>query len=365
MRNLECSIGNIKLKNPLMTAAGPNVLNAELMIDAYKNGASCIVTKTFSLKPARDRRPTIKRATLRGLLNAETWSENSIEKNIEEILKVKKENIPLIVSIGYKPDELRELGRLVEREIEPLGIEFSTHYIRGGLQELVECAKALRENVSLPIFFKVSPSIQDLEFLGKEVSRFVDGFVAINSFGPALDFDPENLDNILGSDNGYGWLSGPPILPIALRIVDTLTNIQDKPVIGVGGISRGIDVVKFIMVGASSVQICSEAIKKGHRIYQDILREIDEFLMKKGYNSLSEIKGIFKDYIRKRKIFSEKARAYVIEDLCDGCKACFYHCFKKAIVIKDKASIDKERCIGCGYCIDFCPKNAIKLREDL
>lgn len=364
MRSLECKIGEIKITNPLMTAAGPNVLNAELMIDAYKNGASCIVTKTFSLKKAEDKRPTIKRTVCRGLLNSETWSESSIEKNIEEILKVKKEDVPLIVSIGYKPDELMKLGKIVEKEICPLGIEFSTHYIKGGLSELVDCARSLRKTVSIPIFFKVSPSIQDLEFLGKEVSKYVDGFVAINSFGPALDFDPENLENILGSESGYGWLSGPPILPIALRIVDTLTSIQDKPVIGVGGISKGIDVIKFIMVGASAVQICSEAIKKGNSIYNKILKEIDEFLNKNNYNSISEIKGIFKEAIKKRKIFSNKARTYVLEDLCNGCKACIINCFKGAIILKEKAYIDKERCTGCGYCIDFCPNKAILLKEE-
>lgn len=361
MRSLECKIGDIKIKNPLMTAAGPNVLNAELMIDAYKKGASVIVTKTFSLKPAQDKRPTIKRTVCRGLLNSETWSESSLEKNIEEILKVKKENVPLIVSIGYKPDELRKLGKIVEKEISPLGIEFSTHYIKGGLSELVDCARSLRETVSLPIFFKVSPSIQDLDFLGNEVSKYVDGFVAINSFGPALDFDPENLENILGSEKGYGWLSGPPILPIALRIVDNLTSMQDKPVIGVGGISKGTDVVKFIMVGASAVQICSEAIKKGHSIYDKIIKEIEEFLDKKNYNSISEIKGIFKEAIKKRKIFSHRARAYVLKDLCNGCKACINNCFKAAILFKEKAFIDKKKCIGCGYCTDFCPENAIVL----
>ncbi len=364
MPSLECEFAGIKIKNPLMTAAGPNVLNAELMIDAYNSGAACIVTKTFSLKPAMDKRPTIKRTVLRGLLNSETWSEFSLEKNIEEILKAKKEDIPLMVSIGYKPDELKELGKIVEKEIEPIGIEFSTHYIKGGLSELVECAKSLRKTVSLPIFFKVSPSITDLDFLGKEVSRYVDGFVAINSFGPALDFDPENLDNILGSENGYGWLSGPPILPIALRIVDTLTSIQDKPVIGVGGISKGIDVIKFIMVGASAVQICSEAIKKRHTIYGEILNEIEEFLNKKGYNSLNEIKGIFKEARKNRKIYSYRARAYVKIESCDGCKACLLNCFKKAIMVEEKAYIDTEKCIGCGYCIDFCPKHAIKLKEE-
>uniref|UniRef100_A0A7C4YIB6 Dihydrothymine dehydrogenase n=1 Tax=candidate division WOR-3 bacterium TaxID=2052148 RepID=A0A7C4YIB6_UNCW3 len=364
MPEITSYINDIKIRNPLMTAAGPNVLNAELMIDAYKKGAGCIVTKTFSLKPAEDRRPTIKKTVSKGLLNAETWSEFTIEKNIEEILKVKRENIPIIVSIGYKPEELIKLGRIVEKEIEPLGIEFSTHYIKGGFEELLECAKSLRNSVSLPIFFKVSPSITELEFLGKEVSKYVDGFVAINSFGPALDFDPENPENILGSENGYGWLSGTPILPIALRIVDTLTNIQNKPVIGVGGISSGIDVVKFIMVGASAVQVCSEAIRKGHSIYGKMIDEIIEFMERKGFESIVELKGYFKKVLKERKIFSNKARAFVIEERCDGCKACIYHCFRNAIILNEKAFILKERCIGCGYCIDFCRKNAIVLKEE-
>ena len=138
---------------------------------------------------------------------------------------------------------------------------------------------------------KISPGFPALEELVKEAEPVVDAFVAVNSYGPALDFDPVRCRPQLGSAWGQGWMSGRPLQPIALGIVCRLARIISKPIIGVGGISTGEDAVKFLMAGASLVQVCTAAISEGPAAYGRIAGEISEWLDQNGYKNLPEITG--------------------------------------------------------------------------
>ncbi len=364
MSDLSITINNIVFANPVFTAPGPNVRSAELMTDAVNGGAGGIVSKTISIKPAKDRRPTITRTSCNGIMNCETWSEIPAEIYIEHLKKIKKLNIPLIVSIGYTSEEVSYLGSLVENEVSPDAYEFSTHYVGKSLIPMVEIAKSLRQAVSKPIFMKISPAFPDIKSLVKAVSPIVDGFVAINSFGPVLDFDVETGMSSLSSNYGQGWISGPPILPLGLRIVREISSVQDKPVIGVGGVSSGVDAIKYFMVGASAVGICSAAIRNGNSIYGRIAFEIEQWLETHNYSSIDEIKGIYVKNLNKRIIFNEVPVISVDQNECIGCSTCVSKCIQAALYVKTdkkKADVYRDRCIGCGYCISFCPQKALSL----
>lgn len=298
MAEIKTTVCGIDFENPVMPAAGPNVKTAELMIRASKLGAGAIVSKTFSVIPADDPRPTMKKTIGGGLLNCETWLEDSYQNFIEELRKLKESTSsendsapPFIASIGYSAEDVDFLGRLLEKEIKPDAIEFSTHYTGNNIKPLIDVAESLHKAVSVPVWMKISPGFPALEELAKAAEPFVDAFVAVNSYGPALDFNPERCRKSLGSDWGQGWLSGPPLQPIALGIVCRLSRILNKPVIGVGGISCGEDAVKFIMAGAELVQVCTAAIHEGPGAYGRIASEISDWLDKNGYADVKEIKG--------------------------------------------------------------------------
>jgi Pyruvate/2-oxoacid:ferredoxin oxidoreductase delta subunit len=298
-------------------------------------------------------------------MNCETWSEMPPKEFIEECQKVKAADVPLIVSMGYRPEEVSRLGPWVEQEIEPDAIEFSTHYVGRSVDPLLEVAQALRDSVNVPIWMKVSPNFPDIEALARAVAPVVDGFVAINSYGPVIDFDVETGEPVLGSDYGQGWMSGPPILPIALRVVYQLTSVQDKPVIGVGGIEKGVDAIKFFMVGAAAVQICSAAIKDGHGAYGKVAQEMDTWLEKHDFLSLAEIKGFYKTKLRERRGYTSTPVMSVDETKCTGCQACLSRCIQGALHFdesKEVARVWAEHCIGCGFCQDYCAFGSMKLR---
>ncbi|MCK5832435.1 4Fe-4S binding protein [bacterium] len=364
MADLSTRICGIEFKNPVMPAAGPNVRTATQMLAAAESGVGAIVTKTISVKPAEDPRPTIHNTECRGLVNCETWSEIPAEDFIFDCQKIRSLGVPIIASIGYRADEVELLGPMLERELSPDAIEFSTHYVGSSVDPIVEIASRLKAAVSLPIFMKVSPNFPEIERLAEAVSPHVDGFVAVNSFGPTLDFDIEKRVPFLGSQTGYGWMSGPPITPIALRIVNTLTQVQDKPVIGVGGVSSGEDAVKFLMAGASAVQVCSAAIREGHSIYGKIVGEIDSWLDAHDFTSVNEIIGLYDNEIKSAARLSRDVRMSVDPEKCEACGACVKRCVQGALAVIDrKCCVDLTKCIGCGFCASFCKFSALELKE--
>ena len=293
MADLKSRVSGITFPNPVLTAAGPNVGTSARLLEAARGGAGGIVTKTVSVVPAKDPRPTIRKGPCGGLINCETWSEIPVEECLEGYRAVKRAGLPLILSIVYSPEDVKTVGRLLEREADPDAFEFSTHYTGRSPEPLLETARALRGAVEKPIWMKLSPGTSGISELAAKASEFVDGFVAMNSMGPALDFDPELARPALGSSWGQGWLSGPALLPFALGMVFQVSSAQKKPVIGAGGISSGVDAVKFIMAGASLVQVCTAAILEGAFAYGRIASELDKWLSDHGFASPEEIRGLY------------------------------------------------------------------------
>jgi dihydroorotate dehydrogenase len=233
--NLRTKICGIEFPNPIWTAAGPTSASAELLRQAAEGGAGGLVTKTISVRPARVPIPNICSPFSGSLLNAELWSELDYRIFIDQVLpQIKALGLPVIVSVGYSADDLKILGAALEQSGLADVVEFSIHYIDKDIFNLQRTAAAIKDQVSVPVLAKLSPSIGDMEAVVRALDATVDGYVAINSVGPALDFDIETRLPVLGSEDGRGWLSGRAILPIGLHFVAALYSLTAKPVIGVG-----------------------------------------------------------------------------------------------------------------------------------
>ena len=357
MVNINTDFCGMKLKNPIMPAAGPPIRNAETALAAKKGGTGAIVTKTISVTGAKVPRPCMAEPFRGGFLNTELWSELEADQWIEEEYpKIDKMGLPVIIGLGYTGEDIRQLAPKVEPFADAL--ELSTHYLDGDTFPVEEAIRAAKETTNLPVLVKLSPQIDIPTFAKAAEKAGADGIVLINSFGPCLDIDINTGRPLMGSDTGYGWLSGKAIFPLALRCVYQAAQAVDIPIVGVGGINSGEDAVKMIMAGAIAVQVCTAAILEGPDIYQRITLEIEDFMQKKGYSSISDFYGLT---LKKR---TEEASMKPITPVinkndCTACGICVKSCPYQAIVIDKWAEIDEKECFGCGLCATRCPVSAI------
>ncbi|MEM3061465.1 MAG: 4Fe-4S binding protein [Candidatus Bathyarchaeia archaeon] len=391
--DLSVEVCGIKFRNPVMNAAGPLGYDGKTLIKVANGGAGGLVTKTISVIPAKVPRPNmalidrgklfscmmmnldgkpveLTKTSVRdasGMLNVELWSDITFKQWIEKELSIAKStDLPLIASLGYKASDMRRMAKKIEKAGVD-AVEFSTHYVGIDPKPIVEVAKTLKELISIPVFAKLSPHTQEISSLAKAVEKAgVDGIVAINSFGPCLHIDIETGKPYLGGESGYGWISGFPIKPLAIRCVAEIAKAVKIPVIGVGGISSGNDVVEHVMAGASAVQVCTSAIVEGPSIFRRLVFELENYMKSHKYNSIEDFKGIALKYLPKKPKRTKSIPPRVDMEKCKGCGLCVIPCVYEAIKVEKrqgmrlpKAFVDVKKCYGCGLCVSLCPTRAL------
>src|SRR5208337_4924814 len=332
--NLEVNICGLEFRNPILPAAGPPSKDGAMLEAAAKGGAGGLVTKTISVKPAEVPRPCM--AEIRGgFLNTELWSELPKEQWIAtEYDLVRSAGLPVIVGLGYTADQIRELAPLVKPFADAL--ELSTHYVGNDISPIIDALKAAKAAVDVPVFMKLSPhpNIQEIAVALERAGA--DGLVMINSFGPCMSIDLETGLPLMGSKDGFGWLSGAAIKPLALRCVYQAARVVRIPIFGVGGVTNGRDAAEMFMAGASAVQVCTEAILRGPAVYGRIAKELNAFLDSHGYSSVEEIRGLT---IRRMEERGAPRAGHSPE-------------------------VNMQRCSLCGICEKSCPYGAIHTNKE-
>ncbi|MDP6417992.1 MAG: 4Fe-4S binding protein [Candidatus Krumholzibacteria bacterium] len=382
MADLTLSLFGLDFRNPLWPAAGPNVRDGEMCRRQARAGAGALVCKTISSEAApvpKFHMMNLAKNRRGGMLNSELWSELPPEQWLEKEYAIALEGgVPVIASLGYTAEEVVRLGKLAEKAgVDAL--EVTVHYAK---EEPWQVMKALREAVSLPIIAKISPhdpaTVIDT---ARKMEPFVDAIAAINSLGPALRIDIENAGRVLGTELGYGWLTGPPIKPVALRIVFDLARTVKVPIIGVGGIRTGRDVVEFLMAGASAVQVCTQNIYEGPKLWKRLEKELSTWLDDHDYETARELTGIYPRKIAESApelvegvgtsghVPMEGPPPTVIPEKCTLCNICVDSCEYDALLVDKEKNPDavivfEDRCFVCGLCVTVCPTAALDIPLD-
>ena len=359
MSKLTTQLLEFTLKHPMMPAAGPPVRNAAALKACADGGAAALVAKTISTRAAEV--PTPNMADFKTyFLNTELWSELSPEHWIEtEYPQIRahaqEASLPLIIGLGYTAEDIAALAPRVATFAD--AVELSTHYIGDDPRPMQETIRAAKAALDVPVLVKLSPFRDAHRAAVAAQEAGADAIVAVNSFGPTLGIDIEHGGRPwMGSKNGYGWLSGPALKPLALRIVHEVARVVDVPVIGVGGITTGTDVVEFLMAGATAVQVCTAAITKGPGIFGKLAKQLDRWLDKHEYTSVAEIQGL----TLKQTAPEMTHPPELLPKRCIGCNRCVTSCVYDALYLEEKKiRLQPENCAHCGLCLTRCPVDAL------
>ena len=301
--NLQTKIGTLTLDNPTILASGVLGVTAGGLMRAWQGGAGAVVTKTIGTKAQPGHLgPRIVGVRGGGLLNAMGLPNPGVKEYIPEIEAALKEGACVIGSImGNTAAEYRRVAKkLAGIELKALELNVSCPHVGSlyaqGLQpdHVSEVVKAVVKAVGgkVPVWVKL-PGSTDYPRLG-EVALAAEAagaaaIVAINTL-PAIALDAEAQRPSLGG--GIGGLSGPAIKPVAIRAVwELYRSGLTIPIIGVGGILAGTDVIEFLLAGARAVQIGTGVLLEGSAIFKQICCQIVQYLQRHEINNLETLVG--------------------------------------------------------------------------
>jgi dihydroorotate dehydrogenase (NAD+) catalytic subunit len=233
------------------------------LVDLNRLGG--IVTKGLSKEPMEGAPAPRLHPTASGMLNAIGLQNIGVEAFIRDKLPLlKKYHTHLIVNVfGYcLNDYVAVLNRLEDAEgISAYELNISCPNVKqGGMQfgsdpALVEevVGAARKAAAKRPLWVKLSPLVTDIGLMARTAEAAgADALTVANTY-PAMAVDIETGKPVLG--NTTGGLSGPAIKPITVRLVWGVRKAVKIPVIGLGGIETAEDVLEYMMVGASAVQV--------------------------------------------------------------------------------------------------------------
>ena len=300
MANLQTMIGTVNFKNPVFVASGTYGYGTEVAELADVSDLGAIVTKSITRQPREGNPPPRIVETPSGMLNSIGLANIGVEAYIKEMIPLYEElATPIIMNIaGTTMTEYCEILELVESvssNIIGYEINISCPNIKaGGMEFGVDCdlteqlTTQLRKRTDRLLIMKLSPNVTDIASIGVAAELGgADALSAINTLvGMSIDTDSQK-SNI---HYGYGGLSGPAIKPIGLACVHKIYQAVNIPLIGIGGITSGRDVLEYILAGAVAIQV-GTANYRDPDLSKSIIKELNTFLDQKKMTSIIELVG--------------------------------------------------------------------------
>lgn len=264
MDRLKINIGNLKLKNPVMTASGTFGYGTEYsdFIDLSRLGGIFVKGTTLHERQGNDY-PRMAE-TPSGMLNAVGLQNKGVDYFISDIYP-ELENLDTHVIVNVSGSTIEDYVECSSRltslsKIPAIELNISCPNVKeGGMAfgtsvcSAAEVVRAVRNVYNKTLIVKLSPNVTDITEIARAVeAEGADSVSLINTLlGMAIDINKRRpvLSTVTGG------LSGPCVKPVALRMVWQVYNAVKIPVIGMGGISSWQDAIEFILAGSSAIQI--------------------------------------------------------------------------------------------------------------
>jgi dihydroorotate dehydrogenase (NAD+) catalytic subunit len=300
--DLSVQIGALRLRNPILAASGTFGYGLEFahLVNLGKIGG--FVTKGLSREPMEGAPAPRLSVSASGMLNAVGLQNVGVRAFVADKLpKLRSCDTAVIANVfGYTIDDYVEVLRVLEDAEGLAGYELNISCPNvkcGGLQfgsdpeSASEVVAAARKAASRrPLWVKLSPLVTDIKVIAKAVAEAgADALTVANTY-PAMSVDFRAGKSRLG--NQTGGLSGPAIKPITLRLVWEAAQAVSIPIIGLGGIETGTDVLEYIAVGASAVQVGTASFADPGAS-EAIMDQVREAISESKLFSFSEIRDNF------------------------------------------------------------------------
>jgi dihydropyrimidine dehydrogenase (NAD+) subunit PreA len=385
MADLSVGFAGLGLMNPFMLAAGPPTATGEMIQRALEAGWAGAVTKTIAVEPAIDVEPRLARLAIGnrtiGLENIELISQRELEVWVKDIEEIKRHypNHALFASLtaAVVREEWQSLIKQVEEAgVDGLQLDFGCPHgmpgkgmgsVQGQDPTIAgEITRWAKEVATVPVMVKLTPNVTDIVQIGKACEEAeADALAAIDTVSVLIGIDLEEVEPLpsVGGISAFGGYSGPAVKPIGLRCIAQLAKGTRIPLSGIGGIGGWQDAAEYILVGASTVQVCTAVMFRGYRIVEKMKKGLAGYMDQKGFESVAEMRGYVLPKISAHEEldFGYKVVASIDEALCSKCGLCYTACMDggwQAIEMESREVYPRvvmEKCDGCSLCLQVCP----------
>ncbi|MDR1669082.1 MAG: dihydroorotate dehydrogenase [Oscillospiraceae bacterium] len=299
---MNVSVAGVRLKNPLVAVSGCFGFGREYdeYFDISLLGGVCV--KGLNVRGREGNPPPRIAEAPGGCLNSIGLQNPGVEAFLrDELPFLRSKDVAVIANIfGGTAEEYAEAAALIGNAADMLEVNISCPNLKAGgvnfandPRAAAEVTEAVKKAAKIPVCVKLSPNVTDIKTIALACrDAGADALSLINTL-LGMRIDTETRRPVLRMNTG--GLSGSAVFPVAVRCVWQAAAATGLPVIGMGGVSGGADVVEMMMAGASAVGI-------GTVLFQDpaapvrILRELREWCAAHAVSNVSELTGSVQNY---------------------------------------------------------------------
>ena len=400
MANLEINFAGIKSPNPFWLASGPPTSTGYQLMKAVGQGWCGALWKTLGVPvinvSSRYGGINHRGNRLVGLNNIELITDRRLCDNLREMEEVKK-HFPNHAIIASLMVQTKKEWQQIVHDVQNAGadgIELNFGCPHGmcerGMGSAVGQEPAVLETITrwvlevakIPVIVKLTPNISDITEPAQAARRAGANAIAlINTIQSLVGVDIDRFVSypVVDSHSTNGGYCGPAVKPVALNMVKNCAQhpLVQLPISGIGGIENWRDAVEFILVGASSLQVCTAVMHYGFGIIRELTSGLEQYMDSHGFSTIDQFVGKALPNIKPWESLNlnYNIKATIDEKKCIGCQLCHIACddgAHQAIGLNEDKNnrtphIIEENCVGCNLCSLICPvENCITMvrKED-
>jgi dihydropyrimidine dehydrogenase (NAD+) subunit PreA len=413
MADLSIGFAGVRSPNPFWLASAPPTNSGAQIHRAFEAGWGGAVWKTIGA-------PVLNVSNRYGawhygnqkmlaINNVELISDRPLETNLREIADVKRHWPDRAVIVSAMVESSPAAWSEIVRRIEDTGADaielnygcphgMSERGMGSAVGQVPEYCEEItgwvKEAAHIPVIVKLTPNITNIVGPAQAaVSGGADGLSLINTVNSitGIDLDSLEISPSIGGKGGHGGYAGPAVKPIALNMLaalgtDSIVLSSGLPISGMGGIASWKDAAEFLLLGATSLQVCTAVMHYGFRMVEDLCDGLSNWMDGKGFASIESFRGASLHRVSdfKNLDLAFRAVARIDSEKCIKCNLCYVACNdtahqcidliaadgqavqplgydvrsngkREAVDGRPQARVREEDCVGCRLCYNVCP----------